>query len=146
MSGEQYRPPEGYEKIELGTVDGWWKPEVGKAIRGTLLGLFYHGKNETLYFVLKLLDKAVGHTEGGPMQLGPGALLGVGERDGLRPLRDYAGSGKAEAVIVPTEKIDVPNSSPPRTLWRFELFTKGPRVPAKRPAGLPAPTSDEIPF
>lgn len=133
-------PPEGFERIGLPSIDGWYEPAGGKPVYGKLLGEFkitqfrkQRGseepkKEERWVAVVGLGAETSAKMNQAEITLAKGQVCGVGIRAKLADLLKYAPG--TVVWLKPTTKKDIGNG---QTMWEFDLRID-PRTAKKKTA------------
>lgn len=132
---------EGYVSVGQWDIDGWYKPEAGRTIQGTVKAIKVAWDDDNnraqLTYVVELvkplLAKPVG--EDTLEEFPPGAIIGLSESFALKVIRQSVDL-QADVGIkaTPTEKIKLGGR---RSMWKWDVGLK-PGAPRKAPLGIDA--------
>lgn len=152
----EMKMPEGMERVDQPSLDGWYAPEVGNGFYGKLLSHFQvldkkSGKMRDVVIVGLLADcQAVDAGTKQKTTLKRGQYLGVSVRHKLQPLMEYV-TNKGVVFCKAKSKESIGGG---QTMWNFELACKGVKAAPPAPRQLSheeagtggAVGDDDIPF
>lgn len=143
--------PEGFDREDQPSLDGWYKPATGNGFYGRIVGNFQvedkkSGKMRDVV-IIKLAVPCKAQVDKKEATLDAGQFLGVSIRHKLMPLMEYV-SNKGLAWVKALDQVNIGGG---QTMWNFEINCKGTKAAPPVPRRLShdqasAAGADDIPF
>jgi hypothetical protein len=142
------KPPPGFAMGGTPDIEGWFKPEKGMVLFGTICGAIQipdekapNGKRDVVLVRLKEACKAV--LDQTSVLLEPGQVIGVGVRHQLSEMLYYVES-KGDVWAYAKEQVSIGHG---QTMWKFDVAYKGERrIPPERFESGSRVPSGPVPF
>ncbi len=143
--------PEGFDREDQPSLDGWFKPATGNGFYGRIVGNFQVEDKKSGQMrdvvIIKLAVGCKAQQDKKEVTLDAGQFLGVSIRHKLQPLMEYV-SNKGLAWVKTQDQVPIGGG---QTMWNFEINCKGTKAAPPAPRKLTheqsaAAGADDIPF